>query len=59
MERFTAYGQHTLYLYGMKTQKVSNKELYYILDHKWVDFQESIAHMNVCKIIIIRRYANY
>lgn len=49
MERFTAYGRHTLYLYRMKTQKVSNKELYYILNHEWVDFQGSVAHKSVAK----------
>jgi len=37
----------------MKTNKLSNKDLYYTTDHEWIDFQGSVAYIGVCQFKLL------
>ena len=37
----------------MKTRKLTNKDLYYTLDHEWIDFQGSVAYIGVCQFKLL------
>lgn len=44
---------YTRYLCRMKTRKLTNKDLYYTLDHEWIDFQGSVAYVGVCQFKLL------
>jgi glycine cleavage system H protein len=37
----------------MKAGKLNNKDLYYTLDHEWIDFQGSVAYIGVCQFKLL------
>lgn len=41
------------YLCDMKTQKLTNKDLFYTQDHEWIDFQGSVAYIGVCQFKLL------